>query len=258
MRSTLARGVVRHRRTAPRAYEFEYGVYYVHLDLDEIAAVDRKIRLLSHNKANVLSFRDSDHMARGGQPLREALRAHLRAGGIDADAVHVSLLTNTRVFGYVFNPVSFYFVRDRWDDALLLVIAEVHNTHGETHVYDLTRADHGELYCSSVDKAMYVSPFIDMAGHYRFACRELGGGGYDLRIDEYRIDERSSASAKPFFQAQLVVRPLPLTNANVAKVLVRYPFMTLRTIYLIHWQGLKLWLRGLKYLPHRPKEEAVS
>ena len=258
MRSTLARGVVRHRRTRPRAYEFKYGVYYVHLDLDEIAVVDRKIKLLSHNKANVLSFRDSDHMARDGQPLRDTMHARLRARGIDPDAMHVSLLTNARVFGYVFNPVSFYFVRGREEDALQLVVAEVHNTHGEEHVYDLTRAEDGEVYRSSADKSMYVSPFIDMAGHYRFECRELATGGYDLRIDEFRADERACASAKPFFQAQLVVEPLPLTNANVAKMLVRYPLITLRTIYLIHWQGLKLWLRGLKYLPHRPKEEAEA
>lgn len=256
MRSTLARGVVRHRRTTPRAYRFQYGVYYLHLDLDEIEKVDDRIALLSYNGRNVLSLRDSDHMAAADCSLRETLRNYLRERGIEPDAAHVSLLTNARVFGYVFNPVSFYFVRSRETEELQLVIAEVHNTHGERHMYDLVREGDGEVYRSRAEKQFYVSPFIDMSGRYEFACRELAGGAYDLRIDEYRPSSDGVPNERPFFQAQLVVKPLPLTNANVVKMLVRYPFMTLRTIYLIHWQGLKLWLRGVKYLPHRPKERA--
>lgn len=247
---------MRHRRTTPLAYEFQYGVYYLDLDLDEVEEADRRIVLLSHNRANVLSFRDSDHMARAGETLRARVRVHLIDRSIDPDTVRVTLLTNARVFGYVFNPVSFYFVRDRSDNRLRHVIAEVHNTHGEEHVYDLKPDGGRAVYGSSTPKQMYVSPFIDMAARYRFECRELPEGGYDLRIDEYRCSGHGPAEAKPFFQAQLLVRPIPLTNANVAKMLVRYPLITLRTIYLIHWQGLKLWLRGVKYLPHRPKGQA--
>jgi DUF1365 family protein len=264
MRSTLARGIVRHRRTTPKAYTFEYGVYYVHLDLDEIEDVDRRIRLLSHNGRNVLSFRDSDHMAAPGCSLRDTLRAHIAGLGIDPERAQVSLLTNTRIFGYVFNPVSFYFVRDRTTDALLHVIAEVHNTHGEEHVYDLSHEgdDGGGVYRSSAGKRMYVSPFIEMAADYAFECRELADGAYDLRIDEFRLDARGDATPagapQPFFEAQLLVKPLPLTNANVAKMLLRYPAMTLRTIALIHWQGLKLWLRGVKYLPHTPRTDEAQ
>jgi DUF1365 family protein len=227
-------------------------VYYVHLDLDEIEVVDRRIRLLSHNRANVMSFRDSDHMASEGVSLRESVRRYLRELGIEPDEVRVSLLTNTRIFGYVFNPVSFYFVRGRVDDRLRLVIAEVHNTHGEEQVYPLVREGVDGVYRSSADKRMYVSPFINVEARYEFECRQLDDGGYDLRIDEFEPGQRSDGA--PFFQAQLRVRPLPLTNVNVVKMLLRYPLMTAQTIGLIHWQGLKLWLRGVRYRKHTPKE----
>jgi DUF1365 family protein len=268
--SKLYVGELRHRRTKPKAYSFTYGVYYVDLDLDEIDEVARRIVPLSRNRFNVMSFLDRDHMgsaetnapatetcARTGTPprtptmagdgVRAAVRARLAARGIDPDAVRVSLLTNTRILGYVFNPVSFYLVRDRADDALRTVLAEVHNTHGEEHVYDLERVDDGAVYTSRAQKVLYVSPFIDMDARYVFECREGAGGAYDLRIDEYQGDEL-------FFQAQLRVSPRPLTNANVARMLARYPFMTLKTIGLIHWQGLKLWLRGVKFHSHKAAE----
>jgi DUF1365 family protein len=255
--SKLYAGELRHRRTKPKAYAFTYGVYYVDLDLDEIDEVARRILPLSRNRFNVMSFLDRDHMgapltevrATGDQGVRAAVRARLAERGIDPDAVRVSLLTNTRILGYVFNPVSFYLVRDRADDTLRTVLAEVHNTHGEEHVYDLERTGDGDVYTSRADKVLYVSPFIDMDARYVFACREGAGGAYDLRIDEYQGDEL-------FFQAQLLVKPRPLTNANVARMLARYPFMTLKTIGLIHWQGLKLWLRGVKFHSHKPSGEA--
>jgi hypothetical protein len=257
MRSTLAQGEVWHRRTSPKAYVFRYGVYYVHLDLDELEEVDRRVILFGYNRPNVLSFRDSDHMAGSHTTLREAVNARLSARGIDPDAMRVSLLTNTRVAGYVFNPVSFYFVRDRATDRLQFVIAEVHNTHGEEHIYDLLPEAGSEVYRSSAEKQFYVSPFIEMEGRYVFTCRELPSGGYDLRIDEFEPGEPRRGAA-PFFQARLKLHPVPLSNGQVAKMLVRYPLITAQTVALIHWQGLKLWVRGVRYRKHRPKAPALQ
>ena len=245
--SKLYTGVVRHRRKPPRAYQFSYGVFYLGLDLDEIDEVDRGIKLFSHNRRNVLSFLDSDHMG-DGAGIRDAAHRRLESIGIDPGESSVILLTNARILGYVFNPVSFYFVRDR-ADVLRHVIAEVHNTHGERHVYDLIRRWDEGVYASGVDKQFYVSPFIDMDARYEFRVEERDGGGYRVAIDEYRDGEL-------FFEADLTVTPRPLTNVNVAKMLARYPIMTLRTIALIHWHGLKLWMRGERYRKHTPKREA--
>ena len=179
--------------------------------------------------------------------LRTVVRDHLAARGIDPDSVRITLLTTARVLGYVFNPVSFYFVRNRSDNALRNVIAEVHNTHGERHIYDLDRIAGAATYTARASKAFYVSPFIDMDARYEFDFRESAVGDYDIRLDEYQGDAL-------FFQAQLVLSPRPLTNANVAHMLARYPLVTLKTIALIHWQGLKLWLRGVKYRPWTSRE----
>jgi len=252
VKSRLYTGTLRHRRTSPKAYQFTYGVFYCGLDLDEIDEVNRKVRFFSHNGRNALSFRDSDHMAAPGRSLRESVHAHLAQRGIDLerDGGSASLLTNTRIFGYVFNPVSFYFVRDA-GGALRSILAEVHNTSGEMHVYDLERLpnEDADTYVARVDKRFYVSPFIDMDAWYEFRCKQDSRGRWDIRIDEYQGDEL-------FFQAQLRVAPRPLTNANVLKMLARYPLMTLRTIVLIHWHGLKLWLRGVRYQPN-PKGKAA-
>ena len=117
MKSQLYSGIVRHRRTSPKSYAFTYGVYYFGLDLDEIAETDRRIKLFSYNRPNVLSFLDRDHMGEPGRGVRVAMREHLAERGIDPERVDVTLVTNTRVLGYVFNPVSFYFVRGREDRA---------------------------------------------------------------------------------------------------------------------------------------------
>jgi hypothetical protein len=237
---------VRHRRAAPTSYQFSYGVYYCDFDLDELPEVSRRIALLSYNRFNVMSFFDRDHTGGEGEDVRTVLRSHLAERGVAVEDARVSLLTNTRILGYVFNPVSFYFVHSGVGD-LQHVMAEVHNTHGEQHIYDLERLP-GEdgVYCSRVDKEFYVSPFIDMEAHYEFRVREAPSGRLDIRIDEFQ-------GSKVFFQAQLDLEPRPLTNANVARMLVRYPFITLKTIGLIHWHGLKLWLGGERYRPHRPK-----
>ena len=243
MRSRLYSGHVRHRRTSPKPYQFSYGVYYCDLDLDEIRETAQRIWLLSYNRFNVMSFFDRDHVREPGVGLKDDIGAHLAARGIQMADARVSLLTNTRILGYVFNPVSFYFVHSLSGD-LLHVMAEVHNTHGAQHMYDLTRIP-GEdgAYVSRVDKAFYVSPFIDMDARYEFCVREDPSGRVEIRIDEFQGSEM-------FFQAQLELERRPLTNANVMRMLARYPFITLKTIGLIHWQGLKLWLRGVRYRPY--------
>lgn len=249
MRSRLYTGQVRHRRTGPRAYQFQYGMFYLYLDLDEIDAVDRRLRLLSYNRFNVLSFLDRDHAGAPGQGVRAAIRERLTTRGVDLAGCTIGLLTSPRVANYVFNPVSFFLVRDTAGE-VRHVIAEVHNTHHQRHLYDLDRlpADDG-VYRAEAVKEFYVSPFIDMDARYEFTCTERDGM-LDLRLDEYEADVR-------FFEAQIAVRPRPLTDANLAKALARFPFVTAKTTAMIHWHGLKLWLRGEPFRPNPRKGEVL-
>lgn len=220
-----------HRRSRPVSYQFRYGVFYCGVDLAEVEELDRRIKLFGYNRANVVSLQDRDHLDSGS--LRDVEKQFGDSGGVTC------LLTNARVLNYVFNPVSFYLRRGE-DGTLTHVLAEVHNTHGQRHVYDLApQGADPARFQSSADKAFYVSPFIPMAGSYAFRVEDMDGG---LQI---AIEERDSEGL--FFQAELKLRAIPFTNANLNRLLLRFPLVTLKTISLIHWQALKLWLRGVRF-----------
>jgi uncharacterized protein len=241
MRSHLLEGKVRHRRARPTVYALEHDVWYLALDLDEIDAVAGSLRLLSRNRPNILSLRDGDHLDPPAADLRTAIQAHLRASGIDPDGWRVTLVTNVRVFGYVFNPASFYLCRDR-AGALQVVIVEVHNTHGERHLYTLQPERRGAAHVAEMDKDFYVSPFIGMDAHYRVQVRDEPSR---LRI---AIDE--TQQGEPFLATSVTLTRRRLTDRNLARMLVRTPFVTHKTIGMIHWHALRLWLRGLRFHHH--------
>ena len=264
MNSRLYRGVVWHSRGDP-AYRFQYRVWYLCLDLGEVEAVASKLRLLSHNRPNVLSFWDRDYLALESEPNaavrvevgrgsggaswpREALPEHSavpEAGyqHCPEGSTRTELITVPRILGHAFNPVSFLLTRQGGD--ITYARAEVHNTWGERHVYGLERQpDAGEHYEASAAKAFYVSPFLPMQGGYRFELREDAGGRLRVKID---LDD---ADGKPVFSGGIDVRPMAPSDANLARLLITHPFVNLKTVAMIHLQGIKLWRRGVKFRPN--------
>jgi len=241
MRSHLLEGTVRHRRARPFVYALEHDVFYVALDLDELDLVGRSLRLVSRNRPNLLSFRDGDHLVPPATDLRESVRTHLRSEGVDPQGWRLTVITNLRVFGYVFNPASFYLCRDP-SGTLEVVIVEVHNTHLERHLYTLRRPGPGSDFVASMDKDFYVSPFIEMVGRYTVRVRDEPGR---LRIS---INEDQAGDLLIHTSLDLVRRPL--TDRTVARMLIRHPFSTQRTIGLIHWHALRLWRRGAQFHRH--------
>lgn len=245
MRSHLLAGKVRHRRSSPFVYELEHDVWYFAIDLDEIDEVASKLRLVSRNRRNVLSFRDDDHMLPPAESLvgslAESVREHLASGGVDPADWRITLVTNLRILGYLFNPASFYLCRDG-DGDLRVVILEVNNTHGERRLYTLWPERHGEEHRASMAKDFYVSPFIDM------------DAGYTVRIwdspKELRIAINETEHGSPLLTASLVLRRLPATNRVVTRLLIRYPFVTLKTIGAIYWHALRLKLKGAAFHRH--------
>jgi DUF1365 family protein len=216
-------------RTEPRYY-FSYGAFYLDLNLAELADIDECLWLFSHNGLNLLSLRDNDYLG---------LDAEQAAG---QDRSSTSLVTQPRVLNYAFNPVSFFLSRDA-TDIVSGVVAEVHNTWDERHLYRLDRNADTRAYRSGASKSFYVSPFMDMDGRYEFRLKEEPNR-LRLRIDEYRDSDR------PFFRAGMDLAPLPLTSSNLMRMLARYPLVTLKTIGAIHWHGLKLWLRHESFRPN--------
>lgn len=246
LRSRLLTGTVRHRRSRYTEYDFTHSVWYLELDLEEVDAVTRQIRVLSVNRPNILQFRGSDHLESDDVPLAEAVRTRLRGQGLDIDGWRISLVTYPRVLGFVFNPVSFYLCRDR-DGALRHVIAEVNNTHGEREVYDFPGVPSSDrsVYQSGADKRMYVSPFIGASARYELRVLDEPDR---LRV---AISEREGEENTLFAGIQL--RRGALTNTSLAKALARDPFVTLKTVALIAWHAWQLKRRGLEWRRHAPR-----
>ncbi len=240
MRSHLLEGKVMHRRATP-SYALEHDVYYLALDLAELDEVDRRLRLVSRNRRNILQFRDDDHWPEPAADLRSTVLDHLRAEGEDPSGWRVTLVTNVRILGYVFNPASFYLCRDAAGD-LRVVIVEVHNTHLERHLYTLRPNSTGRHFVASMDKDFYVSPFIDMEGRYTVHVQD---DPTRLRI---AINERQGDA--PVLATSLVLERHRLTDRTLLRMLLRHPLITHRTMALIHWHALRLWRRGVPFQRH--------
>lgn len=241
MRSHLLEGKVRHRRSRPFTYELEHDVYYVALDLAELDEVFRRLRLARRNRRGLVEFRDSDHLPTPATDLPADIRAHLRAEGFDPAGWRITLVTNLRSLGYVFNPASFFLCRDG-EGTLRVVVVEVHNTFGERHLYTLRGGEAGGPFVASMAKELFVSPFIEMDGRYTVHVRD--------EPDRLRIAINERQGGQPLLSTSLVLRRLPLTDRTLARMLIRHPLMTQRTIGMIHVHALRLWLRGARFLRH--------
>lgn len=240
-------GTVMHARRAPRANVFRYPVTMALLDLDELPELDRRLPLFGWNRRALTSFHDADHL-----DVRHVLAEH----GVDPARVkRLQVLTNLRVLGYVFNPVSFWWA---WGDAggggegdeLLAVVAEVSNTFREKLPYVLLPAaaragdDAAGRRVWDTEKQLHVSPFMPMDQSYTWWVSEPGER-LAIRMDVH--DERL-----PDFHATLVARGRPLTARSLRAALLRTPLMPMRVTALIHWQALRLWLKRTPLHPKPP------
>ncbi len=246
MRSHLLEGVVRHRRVRPFTYGLEHGVWYAALDLDELGDRARLPWLVARNGPGIVAFRDDDHFTPQASDLRPAVLDHLRTEGLDPSGWEITLVTNLRVLGYVFNPASFYLCRDG-SGALAAVIVEVHNTHHERHLYTLQRgpATAGTVpgaFRAGMDKAFYVSPFIDPTGRYDVQVRDEAG--------RLRITINESRDGELVLHASLDLARRRMTTRTVLRLLLRYPLVTHKTTVLILWHALQLWRRGARFHRH--------
>lgn len=246
-------GTVVHTRVVPTRHHFVYPVACLRLPLSALGRLH--VPLLGIGRANVFSVRAEDHGKRDGSDLRdwvrEVLSEHRLAGVADGEVV---LQTFPRMFGHVFNPVSFFFCHDR-AGLLRAVIAEVNNTFGERHSYVVSRPDAEPLEsadCPQVRKVFHVSPFCPVAGEYRFRF-DVGDGHSRVSI-EYR--ESGQLVLYTAIQGELT----PLSAAPMREWLRRFPAMTLGVVWRIHVQAWRLWRKRLKFFnkPLPPTEEVSS
>jgi hypothetical protein len=230
-----------HQRLAPKVHHFQHDIFMFYLDLDELETLARTIPLFGYNRKNVYSFRDADHEPAGAHPLKERLLAFLRSRGVDPGPLgRVMLLTLPRVFGYVFNPVSIYYCFDA-EGAPVCSVAEVGNTFREMKLYLLRRGDMeaGGLFRKRTPKHFYVSPFSSLDLSFDFRLR-VPGDTLDIKIDDHDGADKTLLST-------LAGRRAALNNRNLAWFTLKYPLVTLKVIFLIHWHALWLWLKGVPF-----------
>jgi DUF1365 family protein len=236
-------GDVMHARLKPIGHRFSYRVMSLLVDLDRLDAADRQSRLFGVNRAALYGFNEADHGERDGSPLRIYAQRCAAERGIDLTGGHVLLLCYPRLLGYTFNPLSAYFCY-RADGELALMIYEVRNTFGDIHAYVLPvkpseSSDAGVRQAQ--EKLFYVSPFIEMAMRYHFRVSPPGDS-VKLRILETDRDG-------PLLAATFNGRRRALTTAALLRSFCSLPLVTLKIVAAIHWEALRLWLKGARLVP---------
>lgn len=258
MHSALYQGWLDHRRLVPRRHAFRYRLFMVYLDLAELDEVFRGRWLWSTRPGRRLvlaRFDRRDHLGDQARPLDEAVRALVAERTGQRPAGPIRLLTQLRYFGYVFNPVSFYYCFDNAGRTLQAVVAEVNNTPwGERHCYVLPqREPQAPRLCAQSDKAMHVSPFQPMALRYDW---QLHTPGETLAVHMALRDVDTDAGS-PVFGATLALRRVPIGGAALAGTLLRFPWMTAKVIAAIHWEALRLWRKRVPIHDHPTRSKAA-
>jgi len=229
-------GRTSHTRFTPFKRSFSYRIAMLELDIDRLSEARSLSKLVSVNRSNAISFRETDYGARNASvPLRLWAEARYAEAGVQLDGGAIRLITFPRVLGYGFAPISLWFGYGP-DKALRGVIYEVHNTFGETHAY--VSAFHPEVRAES-EKEFFVSPFFDVTGQYRFTLRQPRDD-MQLIIENLGTDGRQHV-------ASLTAWPKNLTTGAVLGWLLEMPFSGLGVILAIHWQALGLWMKGARY-----------
>lgn len=239
MNSGLYECEVYHERLSPKRHRFRYKLFFFDLDLDEIPALTRSLFFFSHNRFNLFTFRDSDHLNLGKVSLRENLEHWLGEQGVELPAgSRIRLVTLPRIIGYIFNPVCFYFISTAEGKPLHAVV-EVCNTFREVKPWLIKEPADGGAFKRRVPKHFYVSPFTNLTTQFDFRLKVP-----DDRI-EIHIDDVENGKTTLVSWIRGIRKPL--TNARLLWFTVRYPALTLQVIAKIHWQAFRLWMKRLPY-----------
>jgi hypothetical protein len=229
-----------HRRLVKPLYRFVYRIFYLLVDIDRLDELHSKLRFFSYQRFNLLSLRDQDYG--DGSGLRRWAEGILRTDGIALEGGRIRLLTLPRLLGWSFNPISFWYCEHR-DGSLRALIAEVRNTFGERHSYLLASGGQPTTYeqMHEKEKCFHVSPFFDLVGRYHFTLSEPG--------ERLRVVIHETRDGVPILDATMAGKRRMLTDAAILGQVLRMPGMALKVVWGIHWEAIKIWLRGARFHP---------
>ena len=242
--SYIYNGTVIHKRFKPKEHYFKYKVFSLLINLSELEELDKKINFFSLNKFNLISFYEEDHGARDGSSLADWVYQNLKANNVITENIEIKLLCYPRILGYVFNPLSVFFIYDK-DKRLISILYEVKNTFGEQHVYIFKTKKNQNLIQHVCKKKFHVSPFIEMDCVYFFRLLKPSNKVsviIDLNDQEGKILYASQDGIKS-----------DLNNKNLIKSYFKHPLMSFKIILAIHFEAFKLWSKGIKFIKKKIK-----
>lgn len=247
--SAIYAGHVVHVRSRPKQHKLRYSVFSLLVDLDEIADLDRSLRFFGHNRRALYAVYDADHGDGEIGHLRQWVEGRLHAAGLDSSGSKIRMLCYPRIFGYVFNPLTVYFCHHR-DGRLQAVLYEVCNTFNERHTYVIPVEEGQQVLRHQCAKEMYVSPFMPMDCLYDFRINPPG--------EKVGVHIGESDGEGPILVALFSGKRAPLSDATLLRMLMTYPLMTLKVMGGIHWEALRLWLKGVPVYRHAPAAKPVA
>jgi len=229
-----------HHRFSPKEHRFNHRIFMFCMDLDEIEILSDRFLLLSHNRFNLFSICDRDHLQKENRSIKEKVIEYVRANGVNLDTdCRIKLITLPRIAGYIFNPVSFYFISNSKSEPLC-ALAEVSNTYHERKPYLLNQLTN-DRFRLRVPKHFYVSPFSSLELEFDFDLG-LPADRLDIKINEFDEDRMVLSSS-------LTGDVRPFTGRRICWYAIKYPLLTLKVIAIIHWHALRLKLKGIRHHP---------
>jgi DUF1365 family protein len=255
MDSCIYEGRVSHTRTKPAKHQFDYRLFMMYLDLDELPTLFQNRWLWSASRPALARFQRGDHLGPKSQVLSDAVRDQVEKESGKRPGGPIRLLTNLSYFGYCFNPVSFYYCFAEDGQTLEYIVSEVNNTPwGERDIYVMDCASSSKAeptsswhFCPT--KKMHVSPFMPMKVEYDWTLAKP-----DHRLT---VSMLNSIDGVRIFGAAMVLDRKPINGRSLASVLLRFPFQTAKVILAIYWEALRLWLKRCPVYVHPDKEKEV-
>ncbi|BCH57663.1 DUF1365 domain-containing protein [Agrobacterium vitis] len=248
--SAIFTGAVVHQRHRPKKHSLRYQVFCLLVDLDELPAIDKSLWLLGYNRRAILRIDDRDHGLGIPGGLKAWVANHVERAGLNTEGMKVSMLCYPRMFGYVFNPLTLYYCYGP-SGTLLALLYEVENTFHERHTYVIPASvEEDGAIRHACAKQMYVSPFMPMECLYRF---KIVPPGETVTVAINEADEQG-----PLLYASFCGKRRTLDDRALLRVLVRYPLMTLKVMGAIHWEALKLWVKGVPLHRHRKAQNPIA
>ena len=242
--SYIYAGTVIHKRFKPKVHSFNYSVFSLLIDLSELDLMNNNLRIFSYNKFNIVSFYSKDHGPRDGSSLKNWVIENLQKNNIETEGIQIKLLCYPRIFGYVFNPLSVFYIYNK-NSELISILYEVKNTFGEQHTYIFKTKKNENLIQHICKKKFHVSPFIKMDCIYFFRLLKPGNRVsviIDLQDQEGKILFASQDGEKS-----------ELNNKNLIRSYIKHPLMSFKIIVAIHFEAFKLWSKGIKFIKKKIK-----